>query len=83
MYRENDTLKQNFDSIFKKYGGFLAISPSNTPIRLKIRIYILKATINVVGAHKPYLCINLGDKIHDTSYGFEQNNVEKEFFFAK
>ena len=83
LFKETESLNQDFGSLLKKYGGFLALSPPNTPILLKIRIYIIKATLNVVGPSNPYLCINVGDGIYETTYSYKQNNAEKEFIFAK
>ena len=83
MYQENDRIKQNFDSIFKKYGGFLALSPPNTPISLKIRIYMIKAFVNLVGSNKPYLYLNIGDKIYETVNCFKESSNDKEFLIAK
>ena len=83
LYRETDKMKQTFDSIFKKYDGFLALSPPNTPISFKIRIYIIKAIVNMIGVHKPYLCINIGDKIYENVNCFKQNTNDKEFLIAK
>ena len=83
MYRETDRLKQEFQSIFKKYSGFLALSPPNTPASFKIRIYIIKATVNIIGLNKPYLYIKLGDKIYENVSCFKQNDNDKEFLIAK
>lgn len=83
IYKENYSLNECFEhTIFKRHGGFLKLVPPNTPVQVKVRIYIIKAFLNSIrdnGLCDPFLSIQYGDQVIDDFESHRQNTVEPVF----
>ncbi len=83
LYSQEEELRKNFErTVIKRYGGFLRLLPSNTPVQVKARIYIIKATLTSVrdsGVCDPYLSIEIGDKIIEDVTNVRNNTTDPLF----
>lgn len=83
IYKEGYALEECFEhTIFKRYGGFLKLVPPNSPIQVKVRIYLVKAFLNSIrdnGLCHPFLSIQFGERAIDDFESCRQNTVEPVF----
>ncbi|CAF0876645.1 unnamed protein product [Brachionus calyciflorus] len=83
IYKESPDLHQSFENtILKRYGGFFGLTPPNTPITVKIRVYIVNAVLNPVTDQRlcdPYISIQIADKVYDYSENSQHETLEPNF----
>lgn len=74
IYKDDYALHKYFDDTTIN-GGFLNLSPSNAPVQVKVRIYIVKAKVNPIRTKgcDPYLSIKYGDNIVDDKTSCRKN----------
>lgn len=79
IYKKDESLDESFQILLNRNGGFLKMVPSNSPIQVRVRVYIIKAFIfnPPKGECNPYLSVQIGDKIQEGNY---QNNSVDPFF---
>jgi hypothetical protein len=83
LYNEDNELKENFErTVLKRYGGFFRLNPPNTPVHVKVRIYIVKASLSPIrdnGVCDPYICLRIGDRYIDDTVSLRQNTTDPLF----
>lgn len=83
IYKEDSSLQNLFEnSIIKRYGGFLRLIPPNTPVPVKVRVYIVNAILNPPTENRlydPYIGIQIGDKSYDYSEAVVHSTLEPTF----
>lgn len=50
---------------------------------MKLRIYVIKATVDAIAVNKPYITIYLGDKTFQDTSNFKTNHFKNEILFAR
>ena len=82
LYKEDDDLATEFNSLMKQYGGFLKTMPLNSSATMvKIRIYVVKALImnKSNNSSQPYLYLQFGDRQIDYKDNVKYNTLEPVF----
>lgn len=83
IYEDNSSLHNLFEnSILTRYGGFLGLTPPNTPVPVKVRVYIVNAVLNPPTDNRlfdPYISIQFGDKSFDYSETTIYSTLEPTF----
>ena len=84
LYQKNQEIEDKFGKVFNRYEGFLKTLPSNNPVKLIARIYVVKAYIygssNIYGHCNPFLTYKIGDvEIDDRSVSLRSNTLEPIF----
>jgi hypothetical protein len=82
-----DPFDEDFRILLKRYGGFLKMStPANTPVKIKVRVYIIKAYLYdsiTLNNCEPYVSINIGDEHHNKSEPVKTNKTNINPLFAQ
>jgi hypothetical protein len=83
LYNEDAELKESFErTVLKRYGGFFRLNPPNTPVHVKVRIYVVKASLSPIrdnGMCDPYLAIRIGDRQVEDVASTRQNTTDPIF----
>ena len=83
LYNESLELRERFErTVLKRYGGFFRLNPSNAPVQLKVRIYIVKASLSPIrdnGICNPFLSIKIGDRTFEDTANTRQNTTDPIF----
>ena len=82
IYKEDDKhLYDNLRLILSRFGAFFNTIHSNAPIQVKVRVYIIKASIfNPIRAQcNPYLSLQVDEQTRETLEDIKYNCVEPVF----
>jgi otoferlin len=82
IYKENERdLNENLKKILDRFGAFFKTIPSNMPVQVKVRVYIIKASIfNPIRAQcNSYLSLQIDEVVHETLEDIKYNTVEPIF----
>jgi hypothetical protein len=83
LYNEDPELKDYFErTVLKRYGGFFRLSPPNTPVHVKVRIYIVKASLSPIrdnGVCDPYISLRIGERFIEDAVSVRQNTTDPLF----
>ena len=82
IYKEDEKhLDENLKKILDRFGAFFKTIPSNMPVHVKIRVYIIKASIfNPIRAQcNSYLSLQIDESVQETLEDIKYNTVEPIF----
>ena len=82
IYKEDDKhIDDNLKKILERFGAFFQTAPSNAPVQVKIRVYIIKAAIfsPLRAQCNPYLSLQINEQVQETLEDIKYNTVEPMF----